>query len=160
MVNGTYFFESYSWTCWSAVSFATMGIFLLVGLAAVHYYFFKKEISPNKNVLMGFLGISLVWTLVSLVIASLVTTGLNQTCREFEHNEKLRSCGAVFANGFFDGHIVPGPGKNLNIVSSAAGAGWMVFLCWLGLSAYEYHVYRRATVQWWSADTALACDKV
>jgi hypothetical protein len=129
-----------------------MGIFLMAGLALVHYYFFKKEISPNKNVLMGFLGISLVWTLVSLVIASIVTTGLNQTCREFEHNEQLRSCGAVFANGFFEGDPSKnGPGKNFNTVSSAAGAGWMVFLCWLGLSAYEYHVYRSATVQWWSA---------
>ena len=140
-------FDTYSPMCHSIVSVGSIGLFLLFTIGLLRGYFLYKSEEPSRNVILALMWTAVVWTVVSLVFAIILTTGIDKTCQQFE--KRNRSCGSIFGDGFFVNDKKDVYRKNIDTVYAASGAGWAVTLFWALYAYYEYVALKSSTLRWW-----------
>ena len=117
---------------------------------AYHGWYIRKQENRPVKVVKATLIVACFWSFVCLIMASIVSGGLAKTCSEFEKNDQHSSCGAIFGYGFHDNDL-SGRGKNINTISAAATCGWIMMLCWIAMSAFEYRMMKQASNVWWTS---------
>lgn len=125
----------------------SFGIIFLAAVVGTRFFFIYKNEEPSKNVLMFLAGTASIFSCIFLIMASIVTAGVNQTCEQFRVSGK--SCGAVFGAGFFANDMKTVYYKNINTVNAVVGASWVSLLFWLGYAAFEIRNYRNSSLKWW-----------
>ncbi|KAJ3273337.1 hypothetical protein HDV01_004554 [Terramyces sp. JEL0728] len=145
--NDGFTFDSTSSTCGTAVSFGLLSCLALIVLTGFRFFFIYKQEEPTKKVVYGFLAGGVLFSLLSLFLAILVTAGVSQTCNEFVKSGK--SCGAVFGIGFYAGDKKVNYPKNINTINAAVGASWVAVALWIGYSAFEFYKLRYSSIKWW-----------
>lgn len=128
-------------------SFGLLSCFALIILGAFRFFYIYKQEEPTKKVVYGFLAGGILFSLLSLFLAILVTSGVSQTCNQFVKSGK--SCGAVFGTGFYAGDKAVSYTKNINTINSAIGASWVALALWIGYSAFEFYKLRYSSIKWW-----------
>jgi hypothetical protein len=111
------------------------------------YYKWKQQI-PSRQMMLITACIATAMSFLMLIIASVVSAGLNATCDQFQRATG-NSCETIFWNGFFADNPNVKYQKNLKTVSAAAGAGWVAFLCWSVFATFEWVTYRNEARRWW-----------
>lgn len=117
----------------------------LAALIAIHKW--KRQVL-SVTTKLGVACVASFMSFLMLVIASVVSAGINQTCRQFTVATGS-SCAAIFSDGFFANDPNSRYVKNLSTVSAAAGAGWVAFLCWVVFAGFEWFSYRKEAQRWW-----------
>ncbi|KAJ3323244.1 hypothetical protein HDV06_002011 [Boothiomyces sp. JEL0866] len=145
--NSGWIFDSTSTTCGTAVSFGLLSCLALIVLAGFRFFYIYKQEEPTKKVVYGFLAGGILFSLLSMFLAILVTAGVSQTCTQFVKGGK--SCGAVFGAGFYAGDPNVSYTKNINTINSAIGASWVALALWIGYSAFEFYKLRYSSIKWW-----------
>ena len=146
-VNNSWIFDTYSPTCGASVTFGSLALILLFAIAIFRGYFLYKSEEPSRNVILGLFVISVGWTLVSIIMAIILSMGISKTCQEFE--KRGRSCGAIFGDGFFVNEKNDVYHKNIDTVYASNGAGWVVCIFWAMYAAFEYTAYKSSSLRWW-----------
>ena len=141
-----YTFDAYSNSCLAALNIGGIGLCLSLLLLAARLYAHQKNIMISKQAIQILATSAAVWALVNLIMASIMSSGLRQTCSEFEKSHQ--TCEHVFKAGF-SVNAQTGASKSLGMASSAVGACWVLFLTLAAYSAIEWYNYRRANLQWW-----------
>ncbi|KAL2920149.1 hypothetical protein HK105_200215 [Polyrhizophydium stewartii] len=144
----SFVFSAYSGSCSSAVSFGLFSFVAIAAIAGARFLFLRKRQEPSTRVIFAFALVASFMAFLFLIMASIVTAGLNQTCSGIESAD-TRSCGAVFHDGFFAGDTNKLYPKNLNTVRAAVGAGWMVLISWGAIAGIEWYSYRQTSNKWW-----------
>lgn len=117
-------------------------------MAGIVIYHKRKFMIPKRNVLLGMAALSSLMTLFMLIIASVVTAGLKQTCSQFISLTGV-PCADVFADGFFANDATTRYSKNLGTVSAAIGAAWATLISWAILTVYQWIQWRNEAQRWW-----------
>jgi hypothetical protein len=144
---GAFIFDAYSPSCGASISMGTIGLLLLFAVVGVRGYFMYKQEEPSRTVLMALAAVATLWSFVMIIMASVITAGVDKTCTEFRKSGK--SCGAVFGEGFFADRTTNVYYKNINTVNAAVGASWVTFVFWVVYAAFEWYSYRHASLKWW-----------
>ena len=140
-------FDTYSPTCGASVTFGSLALILLFAITLFRGYFLYRDQEPSRQVILSLFVITAVWTLVSIVMALILSLGISKTCQEFE--KRGRSCGAIFGDGFYVNDKGDVYRKNIDTVYASNGAGWVVCLFWGLYAAFEYTAYKSSSLRWW-----------
>lgn len=82
--------------------------------------------------------------LLSLIAASLTTSGLATTCSQFEASVPGVSCELMFANGFLQGDSVYYP--RIGMIKSSMACAWVMTVVFFVYGAYEAIHLRPTTI--------------
>jgi hypothetical protein len=140
-------FDAFSPSCGTSISMGTIGLFLLFAVVGVRGYFMYKQEEPSRTVLLSLASVATFWAMIMIIMASILTAGVDKTCSEFRKSGK--SCGAVFGEGFFADTTKTIYYKNINTVNATVGASWVTFIFWVVYASFEWYSYRHASLKWW-----------
>jgi hypothetical protein len=135
---GFFIFDAQSPVCVASMSVGSIGLIFFLGIVAVRGYYLLRNQSPSHRLIMSLAIIGSFWSITMAVMASIQTAGLIKTCSEFTKSAK--SCGAVFAEGFFAGTTAFIYYKNFTFIIICMVTAWTTFLFWLLYAGHEWYM--------------------
>jgi hypothetical protein len=142
-----YLFDAISPSCGTSISMGTIGLLLLFAIVGVRGYLLYKQEEPSRTLLLSLASVASLWAFIMIIMASILTAGVDKTCSEFRKSTK--SCGVVFGEGFFADTTKTVYYKNINTVNATVGASWVTFIFWVVYASFEWYSYRHASLKWW-----------
>ncbi|KAI8894400.1 hypothetical protein BC833DRAFT_605016 [Globomyces pollinis-pini] len=140
-------FDAYSPSCSLTTTAGYCGMLLLFVLAGVKGFYAYRREEASRNVHFSLGAMCTIWTAVSVVMAAILTAGVNQTCDQFIKSGK--TCGTVFAEGFFANDVSKIHNKSINSIDASIVSSWMLVFTWASYAAYEFYCYKHSSLRWW-----------